>query len=378
MKILLLGGSGVISHDVARCAVSKGHEVFLLNRGIHPARIKEGCCLIKANLRDSKDVRSSIGSQRFDVVVDFLSFNPEQLKQTFLNFKDHCSQYIFISSATVYCKTGKGVLKTENTPATNTYWDYATSKKDCEDELRILCGNGLVKYTIVRPYITYGDTRIPFGVVPNGAHWTLAHRILTGKPVVLWDGGRSLCTLTHSTDFAKGFVGLFDNPLAMNNEFHITSDEIVSWREVVELIAQKLGRKAVIADISSAFIISQMPELRGLLLGDRSTDMIFDNSKIKSVVPDFICTVNNKAGIRKTIEFFKSNPEMMKVDYQWDARMDRLVRKYYKRNDPSKLKELNLSFEPSTGNNVRNFLRYFKFKNNLDNIGSFYKKYLRQ
>ena len=206
MKILLVGGTGVLSTDVAKLAIEKGYEVTVLNRGKSPDRIAKGLRHIEADIRNADDTKRALGEKTFDVVVDFLSFNPDQLSQTFSSLNGRCGQYIFISSATVYKGTARGEVKTEESPIFNDGWAYPLDKSHCERLLKEVCANRAVDFTIVRPYVTYGDTRIPFGLIARPRQWTLIHRILSRKPVVLWDGGEAICTLTHTTDFAKAMV----------------------------------------------------------------------------------------------------------------------------------------------------------------------------
>jgi len=358
MKILLIGGTGVISYDTARYALNNEHEVYALNRGNNLTRLATKCHLIKADIRNSEDVCSKIGNQHFDVVVDFLSYMPNQLTQTFNNLKNNCKQYIFISSATAYSKERSCTSITEHCPVTNNIWDYAKNKSDCEIRLKNLCIDSAANYTIVRPYITYSDTRIPFGIIPHSSHWTLIARILAEKPIILWDEGKHICTLTHSSDFAKGLVGLFGNPAALNSDFHITSSECLSWKAVLETIATTIGKKAVVVNIPSEYLAENIPNWKGILLGDRATDMIFNNTKIKTAVPAFSCTTDFKTGIKQTIEYYQHKIEMRSIDYRWDALVDRTISSYYKENEPNRLKDYNLSYVSTANSKLSDRFAY--------------------
>ena len=200
-------------------------------------------------------------------------------------------------------------------------------------------------YTVVRPYVTYGRTRIPFAVIPGGANWTLANRIENGKPVVLWDDGRAICTLTHTKDFAVGMVGLWGNERAYGEAFHITSDFTQSWKEVVEKIMLAVGTNAPVVSMSSEYIAEKLPEYKGVLFGDKGTNMIFDNSKLRDVVPEFKSNIKFEDGIKDTIAYFRSEPQIRNIAYGWDARMDWLVAKYVKENklDKALIKKCRLS-----------------------------------
>jgi hypothetical protein len=174
----------------------------------------------------------------------------------------------------------------------------------------------------------------------------------------MWDEGDAICTLTHTTDFSKGLVGLFGNDMAMRNTYHITSDERFTWKEVLRIIAETVNKEVVVANIPSKYIGNEIPKMRGELLGDKATNMILDNKKINQAVPEFVCTTNFKDGIKQTIDFYKKNPEMMHIDYAWDAQMDRLIYKYYKKNNPSELKRFVLRYIPESSGNFHNRLIY--------------------
>ncbi len=332
MRVLLTGGTGVLSTDIANYALSIGMEVYLLNRGSKKQFFPPNAKIIIADIRNVKEVQEKIKDMYFDVVVDFLSYNVEQLKSTLSIFNFKCNQFIFISSATAYQDAN---IITENTPLGNSNWSYAQNKIECEKLLADNYNLYKQKYTIVRPYVTYGKTRIPFAIIPHDKHWSLANRILIGKPILLWDGGKATCTLTNTKDFAVGIVGLFGNEKAYQNDFHITTDHTLTWREALLDIGSALGKEPIIADIPSSFIFKEMPELKEVISGDKGRNMIFDNSKIKSVVSNFKANTTFKEGIRETIQFYKENDYMRKIDYKWDARIDNLISKYYKKNLPT-------------------------------------------
>jgi NAD dependent epimerase/dehydratase family. len=343
MKVLLIGGTGVLSTDVAALAIERQMEVYLLNRGNRKEMISPGAHLIQANIRNYKEVCNKIKNLYFDVVVDFLSFSSEHLRSSLEIFKNKCDQYIFISSATVYSKKMSDTVITEKFHLENKGWYYASNKIKCEELLEEIYRTQGMHYTIIRPYVTYGNTRIPFAVISKAHQWTLIDRMLCEKPVVMWDDGNAICTLTHSKDFAKGVVGLFKNPKAMQEAFHITSDEHFTWNEVLQMIAEKINKTPTVVNIPSSYIESIICELQGELIYDKGTSVRFDNSKIKDAVSDFQCTIPFSDGIEKTLLFYQSHPQMMEIDYEWDAEIDRLIYLYCKKSSPEELKNFSLS-----------------------------------
>ena len=329
MKVLLIGGTGILSTDIVKECLKKGYEVYILNRGNRNNDIDSRVKVIIGDIRNVEQIREKIKSEHFDVVIDFLSFNKEQLKNTISLFENKCDQFIFISSATVYRKTEKGERITEKTELINEDWEYAQGKIECEEFLKENYKEKGQCYTIVRPYVTYSERRIPFAIIPS-KHWTLANRILLGKPILLWNGGKAICTLTQTKDFAIGIVGLFKNEKAYQEDFHITTDYTLTWKEALEDIGKALGKEPIIADVPSVFIAKYLPEYKGVLYGDKGLDRIFDNSKIKSVVPEFNASTKFEDGIKETINYYKENTAMQGIDYQWDAKIDGIIDKYYK------------------------------------------------
>lgn len=330
MKLLLIGGTGILSTDIRELALENGIDVYILNRGRkEKERLDSRIHVIIGNVRNVDDTKEKIKDLYFDVVIDFLSYTKEQLENTLSIFNKKCDQFIFISSATVYRKTEPNEKITENTELYNPDWEYSLDKIECEKLLEENYKANGQNYTIIRPYVTYSNKRIPFAIIPQHKQWSLANRIILGKPVVLWDGGKAICTLTSTKDFAEGMLGLFKNEKAYQEAFHITTDKTLTWKQALEYIGQAIGKEPIIADISSDFISKEMPELKGVLYGDKGLNRVFDNTKIKSIT-DFNPKIEFKDGIKDTIKYYREHDYMRTVDYEWDARMDNLIEKYYK------------------------------------------------
>jgi len=345
MRVLLIGGTGVLSSAVMHRSLQKEHDVFILNRGHNAKSIPPDVSLLQADIRHTDDVNHILQDLSFDVVVDFLSYNVSDLENSLSIFQDRCNQFIFISSACVYRRARSDGCITEDSPFGNHNWDYSANKVRCEEYLISKCSKTGLKYTIVRPYITYGNTRVPYGIMPPyGWHWTLIARLLNNKPIMLWDKGDAICTLTHTSDFAKGVVGLFGNIQAYNEAFHIVGDERLTWKELLLLIGTLVDIQATYVTMPSAYVATRMPGLKGMLLEDRSLDAVFDSSKIKNAVPEFVCATPLEKGIAQTLEYYRNNSYINGIDYRWDAQMDKLIQDYLKENNPDKLKGLDLGF----------------------------------
>jgi len=358
MKVMLIGGTGVLSKDIAKKCIEANLELYMINRGTRLQYAPKGAHIIIGDINNPASLKSNLQDLDFDVVVDFLSYTSEQLSRSLKLLRDKCKQYIFISSATAYSKENPDEFITEETPLINFDWDYAKNKIECERMLEEEYKINNLQYTIVRPYITYGTTRIPFALISKNQHWTLIDRILNDKPIVIWDDGKAICTLTHTEDFAKGVVGLFGNLKALRQGFHITSDEHISWQEALEKIGESVNKKVKIIYIPSKMIEDEMQEMRGELTQDKSITRKFDNTKIKSAVSNFQCTTMFSDGIKKTIEHYQNNPKLMSIDRGWNAKIDIIIYKYYKNNYPDDLNiEGNFGMSKSK---IRNQIKYFK------------------
>jgi len=328
MKVLFIGGTGNISTAVSKLAITRGIELYLLNRG--KKRIK-GAKTITADISKEKETAEALKKHRWDVVVNWIAYKSTDIERDIRLFSGKTSQYIFISSASVYQKPLTFPFVTEDTPLCNPFWDYSRNKIACEERLNCEFRKNAFPITIVRPSLTY-DTVIPLAI----GGWTdygIIKRMKEGKPVVVHGDGTSLWTVTHSEDFAKGFVGLLGHQQAIGHAFHITSDEVLTWDQIYQATAEAVGVKANIVHISTDLIVKFSKNygwawMEGNLLGDKSYSVIFDNSKIKRFVPDFQATIPYKVGIKRTIDFFESSTERMKADSNADKFLDTLIKSY--------------------------------------------------
>lgn len=338
MKVLFIGGTGILSTDIVNRCLEKQYDVYIFNRGHNNENLNPKVNVVIGNIRDEKDVKEKMKNLSFDVIIDFLSYRPKDIEQNLRVFNNKCKQYIFISSATVYRKTKKGEKITEETDTANNSWKYSSDKITCEKILRENYQSNKQHYTIVRPYVTYSNRRIPFAIIPK-KQWTLANRILNDKPILLWDDGKAICTLTQTKDFAVGIVGLFLNEKAYEEAYHITTDYTLTWKEALVDIAKALGKEPIIADIPSGYIAKEMKEYEGVLFGDKGLDREFDNTKIKNIVKEFDAQTKFEDGIKETIKYYQNNDKARKIDYLWDGRIDSLIKKYYKEKGKQYSKE---------------------------------------
>ncbi len=329
MKVLLIGGTGIISSGAANEAISRGIEVYILNRGNRPHLLPVGAKVLTADYTDEQGTVKALGDLTFDTVVDFRIFNIAQLEQAIRIFTGRTKQYIFISSGTVYKKPLPYYIVTEDAPKGNLHSLYARNKYACEQRLlQELDKNGFPG-VIVRPSLTYADFNPLMALNSRKMPYTIINRMRKGKPIVVHGDGTSLWTITHTSDFAKGIVGLFGNPKTIGEAFHITSDEVLDWDRIYTYLAHAAGVDINIIHIASDYIGDFNPVRRDGLLGDHSCSIVFDNSKIKRFVPDFKCTIPFEEGAKRIVKWFDADPAAREtVDTDWDAEMDALIAKY--------------------------------------------------
>ncbi len=326
MRVLFIGGTGNISIAATRLLAEQGAELTLLTRGQRDVALPEGVRQIRADIRDRSAAAEALRGEEFDVVVDWVAFVPEHVETDIVLFADKISHYVFISSATVYERPSPFFPTVEEAPLGNVHWQYARDKIACEERLRREHAHVDFPATVVRPSYTYGGTWLPTAM--EGQGYTVIERIRRGKKIIVPGDGESLWTMTHNTDFARALVGLLGNPEAAGESFHITSDEVLSWNQIIETIAAAADLEAEIAHIPSDFIAAVDPEEGPGLLGDKSHSLVFDNSKIKRFVPGWEAVVPFAEGVARSMEWFEGDPARKVADEELSARLDRIIEAY--------------------------------------------------
>ena len=331
MKALFIGGTGIISTAVSKLAVEQGWELSLLNRGTKSQWTPEGAEVIQADIRNPAEAEKALKGRSFDVVADWIGFLPEHAETDIRLFTGRTAQYMYISSAAAYQKPPSHYIVDESTPLHNPYWQYARDKAACEELLNRAYREDGFPITVIRPSLTYGLTMIPYLMNSWCKPYTLIRRLRQGKKIIVPGDGTSLWTMTHSTDFARGFVGLMGNRRAVGQAFNIMSDEVQDWNRILEAIADAAGAKADAVHIATDYIVGKEPTLTGTLLGDKSQSAVFDCSKLKAFVPGFEATMPFAEGVRISVEYFDSHPEMQAVDEEYDAMVDRIIEDYLRK-----------------------------------------------
>jgi nucleoside-diphosphate-sugar epimerase len=324
LTVLFIGGSGVISSACSRLAVERGIELLVLNRGSSEGRpLPAQATVLRADIRDPASVRHALGNREFDAVVDWVAYTPGHVRADLDLFRGRTGQYVFISSASAYQTPPARLPVLESTPLRNPFWAYSRDKIACEDLLVAAYRDEGFPATIVRPSHTYDRTSVPL----DGG-WTAVNRMRQGKPIVVHGDGTSLWTLTHHADFARGFVPLLGHQRTVGEAFHITSDDVLSWNQIAQTLARAAGVSADIVHVPSEAIAAVDPDWGASLLGDKAHSMVFDNAKLRAVVPDYRATIPFEQGAREIIGWHDEDPSRQQPDPRIDAAMDKLIGSY--------------------------------------------------
>lgn len=326
MKALFIGGTGTISMAITRLLIEKNWDLYIINRGNRNSNLPKGVTTITVDINDEQAVAEKIKDMTFDVVCDFIGFVPSQVERDYRLFCDKTKQFMYISSASAYQKLPSNYIITEGTPLANPYWQYSRDKIECEAFLMKMYREHNFPVTIIRPSHTYDERSVPLGVHGQNGSFQVIKRMMEGKPVIIHGDGTSLWTMTHNSDFAKGFVGLMGNIHAIGEVFQITSDETLTWNQIYKTIADCLGVAFKPYYVSSDFLATVSNyDYYGSLLGDKSNSVVFDNTKLKKAVPEFSVTLRFDQGVKQTIDYVLSHPECQIEDRAFDVWCDRVI-----------------------------------------------------
>jgi nucleoside-diphosphate-sugar epimerase len=322
---LFIGGTGLISSACSPAALEAGHELWLLNRGRSQLPAPAGCHVLHADATDEPEVARVLGGRDWDAVVQWVAYTPEQVARDLRALSGHTGQYVLISSASAYQKPPAHWLVTETTPLENPFWEYSRNKIGCE---RLLAAQSQVPWTVVRPSLTYGPSQIPVAVGSWAKPFTIVDRMRRGAPVIVPGDGTSLWTMTHNTDFARGLVGLLGHPGALGEAFHITSDEALTWGQIYQAVADAAGARADVVHVPTDALMAADEAEVGNLWGDKAHSAVFDNTKIRTLVPDFRATVPFAEGIRQSVAWFDADPRRRDIDEKANELWDKLATIY--------------------------------------------------
>ena len=329
LHVLYIGGTGTISASCVRLSLESGMSVFVLNRGNNSAarEMPEGVHWLTGDVTDDASLLASIGDQKFDAVVNFLSYDADDVNRMVAAFGSRTRQYVHISSASIYAKPVQQSPITESTLiAPNPVLEYATAKWRAELALERARTEKGFPVTIVRPSHTYDDANPP---VPGG--WTVLDRIARGAEIPVHGDGTSLWTLTHAEDFAQGLVGLLGNPRTIGEVFNITGEDVYTWDQIYTILAGAIGVEARLVHVASELFPVVAPDWfwSGEVLGDIGHTGVFDTSKIRRFVPGFAPKLTFHRAALRMVQWRMDHPETTGADQETDAVLDRIVDAYH-------------------------------------------------
>lgn len=329
MKILFIGGTGTISSAITRQLAQKADtQLYLINRGTYSKEVPENVITITADINDEADVAKKLEGMTFDSVCDFIGFVPEQLERDYRLFNGKTKQFMYISSASAYAKPARSYIINEGTALVNPHWEYSRNKIACEELLMRHYREKGFPVTIIRPSHTYCERSVPVAVHGLKGSWQVLKRMMEGKQVIVHGDGESLWTLTNNEDFARGFIGLIGNPHAIGEAFQIMGDETLTWNQIYQTVADALGVEFKPYYVSSSYINAIAPEgydMEGNLIGDKAVSVVFDCSKLKRAVPDFVTKVSFAEGCRRAVKHILAHPELQVEDEQFDNWCDKVI-----------------------------------------------------
>ena len=333
MKLLIIGGTGTISAAISRRAIELGWDLWHLNRGNRsreswnapagPGKLNQ----INCDISNEVEAAEKLKGMEFDAVADFIAFTPDHVERDYRLFKGKTRQYLFTSSASAYQKPLASCYISEATPLSNPLWKYSQEKIACEEFLIKAYREDAFPITIIRPSHTYDERKVPIGVHGKKGSWPVVKRIIDGKPVIIHGDGTSLWTMTAASDFARAYTGLVGNIQAIGEAVQITSDETLSWNQIYKAIADAVGKPLKAVHVSSDFLAEAEPDydLHGGLMGDKAVSYVFNNAKLKRLVPGFHAQIRVDEGIKKTISHILSHPELQEEDPEFDSFCDRVI-----------------------------------------------------
>ncbi|MCF7924507.1 MAG: NAD-dependent epimerase/dehydratase family protein [Candidatus Izimaplasma sp.] len=331
MKVLFIGGTGLISTAVSQVALERKIDLYVLNRGnnndVLPDKVKTIIC----DINNDEAVKKAIKGHKFDAIVDWIAFTVDHVKRDYRLFKNKTKQYVFISSASAYKKPLPKLPITEDIPLDNPYWQYSQNKKYCEEYL-LNINDPDFNVTIIRPSHTYDETLPIFQLSSWKFPFTILNRIIERKPIVLPDDGESLWTVTYNYDFAEGFLDVLGNELAYNDYFHLTSNKVYSWNQIAKFFYEALEIEPNIIHIPSEYILRFFPEVKGELYGDKKDSAVFDNSKIKSIAPNYKSETEYYDIVKIIVKRYLENAELQNIDAEFNQKYDKLIQAYQNEN----------------------------------------------
>ncbi|MFQ3619983.1 MAG: NAD-dependent epimerase/dehydratase family protein [Spirochaetales bacterium] len=326
MKILILGGTGVISRAIVERLLQENREVVLFNRGIKKVPFSKDVRVIVGDRFVEGGLEQALGKETFDAVIDMICFNPKDAEETLRVFTER-SRHIIITSSIAAYKRPYHTLPTQEDAEElfdNPVFPYAFNKAEMERYIWKEVANRNLPVTVVRPSLTYGVGATNIGVLRQ--NYGILYRIRNGKPLVMFGDGSTPWQFTFVEDLAKVYAGLVGNPKTFGQAYHATTDEIHRWEDLYLEFGRIVGKDPQIVHVPSELLMQAAPSLCSHLFFEKTYPGVFDNAKIKGVIPNFKAEVSFQDGLAKIAEWF--DREASEVDPAKDTLEDQIVEFY--------------------------------------------------
>ncbi|HBA68061.1 MAG TPA: hypothetical protein DCZ40_01715 [Lachnospiraceae bacterium] len=245
MRILIIGGTGIISHYVTEKYRNMGHSVTVINRGNRKYLNIGNVEYIAGDSNNKNSLMDVVGNRTFDKIIDFTTFDKETMQMKIEVLSSKCNHYIFISSVAVYERNTDAECYTENMPIGNSKWLYGFRKSECEKVLRNTSGKNF-HYTIIRPGLTCGEMFIPYSPIDTyGMPGYLTYCILAGKEILTTNIGEDEMQVMHAADMAENIYNLLCTNECVNECFNLSGNEYITANQILQKLVDSLGKNAI-------------------------------------------------------------------------------------------------------------------------------------
>lgn len=366
MKILIIGGMGVIGGAITKAAAMKNYNVFVVSRRtLSPDWENLGVKGISGNWKND-EFANNTAKMGFDVIVDTQVFDKKQLIRS-MNIADgHCRQYIYISTDSVYKHPAICLKEDDEIDSKDIYWEYGKKKRDAELYLINVGDKYKFEWTCIRPTLTFGETRIPVGYASKRNTYTLVERIISGKPILRFDEANSRHAVCHTSIFGNAAIGLFLNEKAYGQFFHISDDYAFTYDEIFAAIEKIVGTKGFYVKVPTECVKKYNRSVFEEMVYDKNPDFVLDNSKIKSVAPDVNYHANIETVMRSTLTYIENHS--IGVDDEYNLITDNILLDQFDNIEDKLIKQKIQQYISTIPKEYKIELRKFKRKKRIDNL----------
>ncbi|MCS7462358.1 NAD-dependent epimerase/dehydratase family protein [Paenibacillus doosanensis] len=326
MKVLVLGGTGVISRSIVEAALAKQYEVAVFNRGSKNHLFSGEVECITGDKSNREQFRELMKDRRFDAVIDMISFDAADAQATLEALHGRAGQFVFCSSTAAYKRPFRTIPTAEDAEELfdDPSFAYAFQKAEMERYLGGMIKLGEVPVTIIRPSLTYGIGCANLGVLRQ--NFNIVHRIRSRKPLLMFGDGTVPWSFSFAPDVAKAFVGAVGNSNMYGKSYHATNEDVHIWQDLYLEFGKLLGVEPNIVHISTDLLVQASPALFSHLYYEKSYSGLFDNSKLKRDLPGYQADISLSAGLSMLLDWYERDGHQ--VDTEKDLLEDRLTGLY--------------------------------------------------